>query len=141
MRIYAASPITPKATESLQLSHLAAFFLELGQLLPTESILGQRGGDVRFLQQMRPRTSIVLGLVWLITLAVVMNVSRVHAQGTSASVSGRVTDQSGGVIVDAEVEVKDVDRGFSTIVKTNREGFYSFPALISRNYLINVRNE
>src|SRR5258708_23085325 len=44
MRMDADSLIPPKATHSLQLSHLAAFFWELGQLLPTESILGQRGG-------------------------------------------------------------------------------------------------
>src|SRR5438046_774937 len=70
-----------------------------------------------------------------------MNAPQVHAQGTSASVSGRVTDQSGGVVADAEVEVKDVDRGVATIVKTNGEGFYSLPSLIPGNYLMNVRKQ
>jgi len=90
---------------------------------------------------MRSTISIVLGLVSLITITVLMNAPRVRAQTTSASVSGRVTDQSGGVIVDAEVEVKDVDRGVATIVKTNGEGFYSLPSLIPGNYLMNVRKQ
>ena len=96
---------------------------------------------MRFLQQIRANISVVLELVSLITIAVVMNAPQVHAQGTSASVSGRVTDQSGGVVADAEVEVKDVDRGVATIVKTNGEGFYSLPSLIPGNYLMNVRKQ
>src|SRR5258708_1165568 len=90
---------------------------------------------------MRSNISVVLGLVSLIAIAVDMNAPQVHAQGTSASVSGRVTDQSGGVVVDAEVEVKDVDRGVATIVKTNGEGFYSLASLLPGNYLMSVRKQ
>ena|SRR5882762_6101598 len=97
--------------------------------------------SVRVLLHMRSNISVVLGLVSLIAIAVDMNAPQVHAQGTSASVSGRVTDQSGGVVVDAEVEVKDVDRGVATIVKTNGEGFYSLPSLIPGNYLMSVRKQ
>ena len=96
---------------------------------------------MRFLQHMRSSISMVLGLASLIAVAVVMNAPRAYAQSTSASVSGRVTDQSGAVIVDAEVVVKDVDRGVATIVRTNGEGFYSLPSLIPGNYLMNVRKQ
>src|SRR5580704_8282112 len=61
------------------------------------------------------------------------------AQGELAGVSGRITDQSGAVIVDAEVEIKNVETNISTTVKTNQDGLYTLPSLHPGHYLINVR--
>ncbi len=63
------------------------------------------------------------------------------AQTGTASVSGRVTDQSGGVVPDVEVEIKNVDTNVTQTTKTNGEGFYVFPSLKPGNYLMNVRKQ
>src|SRR5438477_5262744 len=61
------------------------------------------------------------------------------AQTELAGVYGRVTDPSGAVIVDAEIETRNVETNFSTIVKTNRDGLYTILSLHPGHYLISVR--
>src|SRR5580704_3515389 len=61
------------------------------------------------------------------------------AQTTSASVYGRVTDQSGAILVDAEVEIKNTETSISITVKTNQDGLYTIPSLNPGHYLMNVR--
>jgi len=56
------------------------------------------------------------------------------AQTELAHVSGRVTDQSGAVVVDTEVEIKNVDTNLSATVKTNQDGLYAFPSLRPGRY-------
>jgi hypothetical protein len=65
----------------------------------------------------------------------------VFAQSESASVSGRVTDQSNALMPDVEVEIKNADTGVSQAARTNGEGFYVFPALKPGNYLMGVRKQ
>src|SRR5260370_20513667 len=61
------------------------------------------------------------------------------AQTELAGVYGRVTDQSGAVIVDAEVEIKNVETNQSVTVKTNQDGLYTIPSLHPGHYLISAR--
>src|SRR6266704_1077329 len=61
------------------------------------------------------------------------------AQSELAGVYGRVTDQSGAVIVDAEVEIKNVETNLSVAVKTNQDGLYTIPSLHPGHYLISAR--
>jgi hypothetical protein len=61
------------------------------------------------------------------------------AQLELAGVSGRVTDTSGGVVLGAEVEIKNVETNVSTVVETNQDGLYNIPSLHPGHYLINVR--
>src|SRR6267154_5244491 len=61
------------------------------------------------------------------------------AQTELAGVYGRVTDQSGAVVVDAEVEIKNAETNVLVTVKTNQDGLYTIPSLHPGNYLINVR--
>jgi len=61
------------------------------------------------------------------------------AQTELAGVYGRVTDQSGGVIIDAEVEIKNVETNLSVTVKTNQDGLYTIPSLHPGHYLISAR--
>src|SRR5580700_7831960 len=63
------------------------------------------------------------------------------AQTGSASISGRVTDQSSAVMPDVEVEIKNVDTGVTQATKTNGDGIYSLPALSPGHYLMNVRKQ
>jgi hypothetical protein len=75
----------------------------------------------------------------LAILLVVAGAPRAAAQTELAAVYGRVTDPSGAVIVDAEVEIKNVETNVSTTVKTNSDGLYTVPSLHPGHYLINVR--
>src|SRR5438034_5173120 len=61
------------------------------------------------------------------------------AQTELAGVYGRVTDQSGAVIADAEVEIKNVETNQSVTVKTNQDGLYTIPSLHPGHYLISAR--
>src|SRR5439155_21160494 len=61
------------------------------------------------------------------------------AQTELAGVYGRVTDPSGAVIVDAEIEIRNVETNVSATVKTNRDGLYTIPSLHPGHYLISVR--
>jgi Carboxypeptidase regulatory-like domain len=72
------------------------------------------------------------------TLAVVCLAfsARGVTQTELAQVTGRVTDQSGAVIVDAEVQIKNVDTNLSFTVKTNQDGFYTFLSLRPSRYVL-----
>src|SRR5258708_9217308 len=56
------------------------------------------------------------------------------AQTELAGVYGRVTDQSGAVIADAEVEIKNVETNLSVTVKTNQYGLYTIHSLHPAHY-------
>src|SRR5467141_1727834 len=75
----------------------------------------------------------------VLILACVALPSSTPAQTELAGVYGRVTDPSGAVIVDAEVEIKNVETNVSVSVKTNQDGLYTIPSLHPGHYLINVR--
>src|SRR5208282_2062359 len=59
--------------------------------------------------------------------------------GVTASISGTVTDPSGGVVAGANVTATNVDTGVATTLTTNAQGFYSFQSLPLGNYTISVQ--
>jgi hypothetical protein len=61
------------------------------------------------------------------------------AQTDTASLSGRVLDPSGAVVVAAEVNVSNTATGISSVMKTNESGVYSFSALRPGPYVLTVR--
>lgn len=61
------------------------------------------------------------------------------AQTELGHVSGRVTDQSGAVVADTEVEIRNVDTNLSLAVKTNQDGLYTFPSLRPGHYVLAVQ--
>jgi Carboxypeptidase regulatory-like domain/TonB dependent receptor/TonB-dependent Receptor Plug Domain len=96
------------------------------------------------LRPMIPPPKSILGIAILFTA--LLATSLLHplsalAQTGSASLSGRVTDQSNAVVPDVEVEIKNVDTNVTRLTKTNGDGIYSFPALPPGNYLMNVRKQ
>lgn len=82
---------------------------------------------------------LALLLLFLLQPLITNHKSLALAQSTSAGVSGRITDPSGAVVVDAEVEIKNTDTNDSITVKTNGDGLYNIPSLKPGHYLINVR--
>src|SRR5580693_8213873 len=61
-----------------------------------------------------------------------------HAQGSAGRISGTVTDQSGGAVVGALVNVTDVDRGITRTLKTDQAGEYVAPDLLPAMYSVHV---
>jgi hypothetical protein len=86
------------------------------------------------------RHGICLALV-LVVLALLFSEPAALAQFELAGVSGRVTDPSGAVLAQAEVEVKNVETGTSVIRTTNSDGLYSIPSLRPGHYVISVRKQ
>src|SRR5215471_5026384 len=61
------------------------------------------------------------------------------AQTGLASVHGRVTDTSGGIVIGAEVEIKNAGTNESVTRKTGQDGLYTFPAIRPGRYVIRAQ--
>jgi hypothetical protein len=59
-------------------------------------------------------------------------------QATTGSISGRVADSSGSVVLGAHVSIKDVDTGVITTARTNSSGEFNQTALPPNHYTITV---
>src|SRR6202167_3707258 len=61
-----------------------------------------------------------------------------HAQVTGATLTGTVTDPSGGVVVGAQVSAKDAATGTTKEATTDSAGLYTIPNLAPNIYEIRV---
>ncbi|HWQ53028.1 MAG TPA: TonB-dependent receptor [Bryobacteraceae bacterium] len=59
-------------------------------------------------------------------------------QETSAGITGRVTDPSGGAMAGASVTAKDLQRGTAWPTKTNEDGIYAFPRVPVGTYELRI---
>ena len=76
---------------------------------------------------------------WLCAICVfavmaVLAVSRLHAQASTATIVGTVTDQSGAQIPGATIQVRNIGTGASQNVLTDEQGRYRVPNLNIGNY-------
>jgi hypothetical protein len=78
-----------------------------------------------------------------IAFFVLASVTAVLAQETInyASISGRVTDQSGAVVVGAHVTTRHGDTNIKCVVTTDREGWFRVPYLAVGGYSITVHQD
>ena len=75
-----------------------------------------------------------VGTVGVTLLVVVLGVMRVNAQGGTATISGTVTDPSGGAIAAAKVDVKNTGTGIVQSTTTDAQGRYNVPELTIGTY-------
>jgi protocatechuate 3,4-dioxygenase beta subunit len=68
-----------------------------------------------------------LASLWVLCLAAL-------AQSANATLSGTVTDESGGVLPGVEITITDTDRGTSRRTVTDDEGRYRVSELVPGNY-------
>src|SRR5438477_10146951 len=61
------------------------------------------------------------------------------AQTESGTISGLITDNSGAVVTNAELQLKSVDRGVIATVTTNKAGIYVFAGVHPGQYQLTVR--
>jgi hypothetical protein len=60
-------------------------------------------------------------------------------QSATASLSGRVTDPSGAVIVGAQVVIEQSATGFRREITTNSEGIYVFTSVPAGEYAVTIK--
>jgi hypothetical protein len=63
------------------------------------------------------------------------------AQTESASISGRVTDLTGAVIVGAQCKITNIETDVSTATTTNEDGIYVLPDLHPATYRLTIQKE
>jgi hypothetical protein len=71
-------------------------------------------------------------------LSMLMIASTASAQFDRGSISGTVTDQSGGVVPGATVTVVSLQTGAERVAVTDSSGFYTFPNLTAGRYSISA---
>src|SRR5581483_8444098 len=74
-------------------------------------------------------------------LALLLCALQAFAQTETASIYGRVSDQTGAVIPNAEVKLHNIDTNVDFTRTTNPEGFYLLPSLKPGRYLMVVSKE
>ena len=84
----------------------------------------------------RFRTSILITLTWL-----ALAVSMLSAQVNTATVTGKVTDQSGASVPDATVTIRQPDSGFTRSVQTDRGGQFNFNFLQIGSYELTANSK
>ena len=77
----------------------------------------------------------------LLTLALVSCLAIIARADTVGSISGTITDQTGGVIPDTTVTALNLDTTVVQTTKTNANGFYNFTALPVGRYEIEILRE
>src|SRR6202171_6528402 len=75
-------------------------------------------------------------VVWIFALVVIgiLGTCQAYAQTSGATLSGTVTDQSGGVVPQAAISIKNVATGIMRSNTTSTAGFYSAPNLLPGVY-------
>src|ERR1700730_7965825 len=77
------------------------------------------------------------GLALFVTFVMILLVSaRIYPQVVGATLSGTVTDQSGAVIPNTQISIKNVATGVTRTVTTDAAGFYTAPNLLPGTYEI-----
>src|SRR3984893_4816299 len=72
-----------------------------------------------------------------VTFGVILLVSaRIYPQVVGGTLSGTVTDQSGAVIPDTQISIKNTATGVTRTVTTDPAGFYTAPNLLPGTYEI-----
>lgn len=84
--------------------------------------------------------SLVYGLLLALSLGILLSLSTIpaHAQGSSGTIVGQVTDQQGAVIAGAEVKAVDQGTGSTRTTLSNEVGRYTFTNVPPGVYTITV---
>src|ERR1700682_5682201 len=82
---------------------------------------------------MNRKTASLVLFAWILGFCVMVSLP-LHAQVSGATLSGTVTDQSGGVVPQAAISIKNVATGITRSNTTTAAGFYSAPNLLPGIY-------
>jgi hypothetical protein len=79
-----------------------------------------------------------ISLRLVVVLLMAFTVLAVHAQLSTATLSGNVTDKSGAIVPNAQVRITNADQGTVRNVTSNESGFYTASNLQPGNYTVKV---
>src|SRR5580704_11248288 len=79
--------------------------------------------------------------ITLVLFAIAVVGSMPASAQTTAAITGRVTDASGGIVPGAKITVRDVERGTVWPAETNSDGIYDLPRLPIGTYEIKVEKQ
>ncbi len=88
---------------------------------------------------MKASVSKLLMLTQLLLVICVMRLA--YAQTTRGTITGNVTDESGGVVAGAQITVKEIDKGFINVTTTSSEGDYVVPGLFPGRYRVEAEHQ
>src|SRR5712664_2073490 len=74
----------------------------------------------------------------LVFALLLLSAASMFAQVTGATLSGKITDSSGAVVVGARIVIEKMDTGITREAMTNAEGLYSAPNLAPGNYEVSI---
>jgi len=84
--------------------------------------------------EIRPK-KVAAGFIALIVFGLnPLLLAKAHAQMAGATLSGTITDQSGGVVPRAAISIKNIATGIARTSTTSAAGFYSTPNLLPGTY-------
>lgn len=86
---------------------------------------------------MNPKTARFTLFAWILGFCLMVSLP-LHAQVTGATISGTITDATGGVIAGAEISVRNTDTGIIRNTTADTAGFYTVPNLIPGPYEVKV---
>src|SRR5467141_2988375 len=86
---------------------------------------------------MNPKTASLVLSAWILGFCLMVSLP-LRAQVTGATISGTITDASGGVIVGAEISVRNTATGINRNTTTDSAGFYTVPNLNPGPYEVKV---
>lgn len=84
------------------------------------------------------RSEDVLRRIVSLSAMVILLTAMGWSQETRGTIVGRVTDASGAVIPNADVQVLNQAMGTTVLLKTNAEGFYTAPLLLPGTYQVTI---
>ena len=83
----------------------------------------------------------VVALAAMTRLAFVLLLCASAALAQVATLTGRITDQTGAVVPQASVTARATDTGLTTTTETTSEGYYTLPALPPGQYELSVTKQ
>src|SRR5882757_3579954 len=86
---------------------------------------------------MNPKTASLVLSAWILGFCLMVSLP-IHAQVTGATISGTITDASGGVIVGAGISVRNTATGIIRNTTADSAGFYTVPNLNPGPYEVKV---
>src|SRR5882762_9755113 len=86
---------------------------------------------------MSPKTASKVVFALILALCLILSFP-LRAQVTGATISGTITDPSGGVIAGAEISVRNTGTGIIRNTTADSAGFYTVPNLIPGPYEVKV---
>ncbi len=87
---------------------------------------------------MRSRFYLHLLITTLLSIGMALSAASAHAQGTTASIGGTVTDASGAVMPNADITLKSTAGGLRS-TQSNSSGVFAFSAIPSGDYVLTIK--